>query len=341
MLKIGSNIKRKLPANFRAKDIDLFRQQLEINLPPIGVRVINNFWLLFTSGILINCFKVEKQSLLYDSRLSENGGKILLVIRFIKAILKNKIQFLQKRGEFITITNEWSQNYFHWFTEALPKLVVATEEGLRPVVLLPAIYNSAFQFRSLELLNIEYRTFAGDVLIGKGIILPNRLAPFSAHYNPPIMKSLVALLKRSLVNEVNKGNRIYLSRRQASKRKIINEEAVIEVLKAFGFYILETEDLSLDDQISIMLHADIFVSAHGAGLTNMIFCKEGTKIFEFCLKNKILDKCYFNLANAMDLSYYYQFCESADSTDDYHTSDLVVDIQELKHNLFQLTNTHD
>ncbi|HBT93787.1 MAG TPA: hypothetical protein DEB23_05960 [Chitinophagaceae bacterium] len=335
------NIKRKLPSNFRSQDIDYFREQLEINLPPIGVRVTNNYWLLFTSGILFSLFKIEKQSLLYDSRLSDNGGKILLVKRFIKAILKNKIQFLRKHAEFITITNEWSQNYFHWFTEALPKLVVATEKGFKPIVLLPAIYNSAFQFRSLELMNIEYRIFAGEVLIGKRIIIPNRLAPYSAHYNPPVMKRMVELLKLSLAGDANKGNKIYVSRRQAAKRRIKNEETVIEVLKAFGFYILETEDLSLDEQISIMHHADIFVSAHGAGLTNMIFCKEGTKIFELCLKNKILDKCYFNLANAMDLHYYYQFCESADSTDDYHTSDLVVDIQELKLNLFKLTNAHD
>jgi capsular polysaccharide biosynthesis protein len=334
-------IERKLPANFRAQDIDYFRHQFEINLPPIGIRVTNNYWLLFTSGILVNCFKIEKQSLLYDSRLSDNGGKILLVKRFIKAILKNKIQFLRKHGEFITIINEWSQNYFHWFTEALPKLVVAIEEGLKPVVLLPEIYNSAFQIRSLELMNIEYRTFAGEVLIGKGIILPNRLAPYSAHYNPPVMMRMVALLKLSLAGDVNKGNRIYVSRRQATKRRIKNEETVIEVMKAFGFYILETEELSLDEQISIMHHADIFVSAHGAGLTNMIFCEAGTKIFELCLKNQILDKCYFNLANALELHYYYQFCESADSTDDYHTSDLVVDVQELKHNLFQLTNAHD
>jgi capsular polysaccharide biosynthesis protein len=154
------------------------------------------------------------------------------------------------------------------------------------------------------------------------------------------MKHMVELLKCSLSGDFNKGNRIYVSRRHAAKRRIKNEETVLEVLKAFGFYILETEDLSLEEQISIMNHVDIFVSAHGAGLTNMIFCKKGTKIFELCLKNQILDKCYFNLANAMDLQYYYQFCESADSSEDYHTSDLIVDIQELKHNLVQLTTTH-
>lgn len=335
------NIKRKLPANFREQDLDFFRQHLEINLPPKGVQVINNYCILFTSGILINCFKVEKQSLLYDSRLSENSGKVLLIKRFVKAIFKNKIQFLQKRGEFVTITNEWSQNYFHWFTEALPKLVVAIEEGFKPVVLLPEIYNSSFQFRSLELMNVEFRTFTGEVLIGKGIILPNRLAPYSAHYNPSVMKHLVALLKLSVVKGINKGDRIYVSRRRAAKRRIKNEEAVIEVLKVFGFDILETEDLSLDEQISIMHHADIFVSPHGAGLTNMIFCKEGAKIFELCLQNQTLDKCYFNLANAMDLRYYYQFCESADLTENYYTSDLVVDIQELKNNLFKLINNHD
>ena len=220
-------------------------------------------------------------------------------------------------------------------------MVVAINEGFNPVVLLPDSYNLAFQSRSLELLNVEYQNFSANVLIGKGIILPARLAPYSAQYNPFIMKSLVSLLKLPLENGLNKGNRIYLSRRAAAKRKVKNEDQVVELLEEFGFCMLEAENLNLDEQISIMQHVEILISIHGAGLTNMIFCKAGTKVLELSLQNQTMDKCYFNLANAMDLNYYYQFCESADSKEDYDSSDLVVDIQELRNNILRIINNND
>ena len=39
--------------------------------------------------------------------------------------------------------------------------------------------------------------------------------------------------------------------------------------------------LNFEDQIYIFNNAKIVISPHGAGLTNLIFCKKGTKILEF------------------------------------------------------------
>ena len=331
-------IKRKLPGNFREEHFCYFSHHLEIILPEMSYQVIKNYCLLFKNGILINRFKVEKQSLLYNLRLTETGRKTFLVKFFLKSLLTNKFEFLKGRNAYITIINEWSHNYFHWFTEALPKLVVAINEGFKPVVLLPDSYNLAFQYRSLELLNVEYQTFSANVLIGKGIILPGRLAPYPAHYNPFIMKNLVSLLKLPVENRLNKGKRIYVRRQNANKRKVKNEEQVVELLRKFDFCMLETENFDLAEQISIMHHVEIFISIHGAGLTNIMFCKPGTKVLELSLQNQAHDKCYFTLANEMNLSYYYQFCKSFDSKEDYHSSDLVVDMQELNSNLLKLIN---
>jgi hypothetical protein len=43
---------------------------------------------------------------------------------------------------------------------------------------------------------------------------------------------------------------------------------------------LELEDLSIEDQINLFSNAEVIVCAHGAAMTNMLFCKPHTKLFE-------------------------------------------------------------
>ena len=136
--------------------------------------------------------------------------------------------------------------------------------------------------------------------------------------------------------DINKGERIYVTRAKAQKRKIINEAEVLLIMKALGFVVIYFEDYNLDEQISIMHHTKILVSMHGARLTNIMFCNSGVSVLELILKNQIMDKCFFNLANAMDLKYYYQFCESDNDLNDYHTADIFVDSNELEKNLHKI-----
>lgn len=329
-------IKRKLPKNFIEEHLPYFETNLKILLPNPGHHYFSKRVLLFSNGILFKRWCVEKQSLLYDSRVKEIGGNIFIVKKIVKSIFQNSVCFLKVSNDYTTITNEWSNNYFHWFTEAVPKLIYLLNQDKRPIVLLPDTYKSEFQLRTLELLRFSFKTFDCQILIAKNILIPFRFAPYSAQYNPTIMKSLSNKLKSSVNLNYNKGNRIYISRQRAQNRKVINEIDVIKMLKEFDFQILEFEEFTLDEQISIMHHTDILVSIHGAGLTNMIFCKPETNILELSLKNQGMDKCYFNLANCMDLNYYYQFCESPNTKLSYSQADILIDSQVLKKNILQI-----
>ena len=55
---------------------------------------------------------------------------------------------------------------------------------------------------------------------------------------------------------------------------------MIDLLKRKGYTILELAKLSLRDQIAAFANARVVVSAKGAGLTNLIYCAEGTRIVE-------------------------------------------------------------
>ena len=333
-------VKRKLPENFEQSHLRYFEPNLVINLTEPGCKWFSKNILLLPNGILINGLKVEKQSLLYNTRLADIGGSITLIKMIIKLILKNKPAVIHDEVDYVTIVNEWTNNYFHWFTEAIPKLICLMEKDKKPLVLLPANYQSDYQTRSLDIMGFSYKFFSGNLVICKNIFLPSRLAPSSAQYNPQAMKQIAMKLKEAVTLDIKKGRRIYVSRQKATIRKIVNEVDVVKLVKEFDFEVINFEDYNLDEQISIMHHSEILVSIHGAGLTNMIFCKPNTSVLEISLKNQTMDKCYFNLANAMDLQYYYQFCESNNNSNDYHNSNLLVDMIQLRKNLELITKKY-
>lgn len=326
-------IQRRLPSNINPNDVQYFDPHLEIDLPSLGCRMFEHYVAVYSNGIVFDKWRFDRESLLYDARLKDKGLKLYLTKLTLKAFLKRNVCFCRPSDTLITIINEWSNNYFHWLTEALPKLVVAMDLGFMPTVMLPSHYQSLYQYRSLALLGIKYQLFREEIVIAKNVILPNRLAPYSAQYNPSIMRRLAQLLKDPVNLNVNFGSRLYVSRKNATRRKVVNEDDVMLTLSHFGFKTVLLEDLCLDEQIAIMHNASAVVSIHGAGLTNIIFCQPGTNVLELCLENQTLDKCFFNLANAMDLNYYYQFCKSTKKPHNYFSSDLVVDLVDLVKNI--------
>jgi capsular polysaccharide biosynthesis protein len=331
-------VKRDFPENIVPEHKRYFEPHLKIDLPTPGYRFFRNYILLLSNGILMDRFHVDKQSLLYDKKMNEKGIRGYLLKCIIKSFLKRKVVVLDAGPHYVTIINQLTNNYFHWFTEAIPKLICLLRENKKPIVLLPAHYDAAYQLRSLELLGFPFTNMGFESLVVKNLYLPDRLAPYTAQYNPAVMKEISDLLKSKVDLSKTWGPKIYLSRRKATQRKLINEEEVINLLKEYEFSILELEQYSLDQQISLMHNAEIFVSMHGAGLTNMIFCKPGTKVLELCLENQVMDKCYFNLANAMKAKYYYQFCKAGNNSDSYLEADLSVSIKEFIKNIQLLTN---
>ena len=60
--------------------------------------------------------------------------------------------------------------------------------------------------------------------------------------------------------------KVFISRKDAPKRRIINEDKIFALFEQQGFVRYEMSKLSILDQILIMQNADIVVGEHGAGL---------------------------------------------------------------------------
>lgn len=70
---------------------------------------------------------------------------------------------------------------------------------------------------------------------------------------------------------------VYLSRRRASKRRLLNEAEIEEIFRARGFRIVEPETLPFADQIRLMAAAPVIAGPAGSALYNAVFAKPGVR----------------------------------------------------------------
>ena len=129
-----------------------------------------------------------------------------------------------------------------------------------------------------------------------------------------------------------------LFRSRAFKRKILNENKLISVLKSFGYEIHYFEEYQLQKQIEILKESKFLIGLHGAGLTNMLFMPTNSNILELRIKADSHNNCYFSLASDLGMNYFYQLCEGTNS--ETHFSDVEVSLEELKRNI-ELMEIHD
>ena len=74
--------------------------------------------------------------------------------------------------------------------------------------------------------------------------------------------------------------RVYITRRLAAKRRLVNENQIESLLHDHGFIIAELETLSIAEQVRLFAQAEIVVGPHGAGLTNMVWAPRDCKVME-------------------------------------------------------------
>ncbi|NES05722.1 MAG: DUF563 domain-containing protein [Okeania sp. SIO2F4] len=137
-------------------------------------------------------------------------------------------------------------------------------------------------------------------------------------------------LSKQISKESFYPERIYISRHQASKRRVVNEAEVVSVLEKFDFKIIILELMSVKQQALCFANAKVVVGPHGAGLTNLVFCSSGTKVIEF-FDSEYVVKCYWLISNVCSLEHYHLI---GDEFDDNFSGkpankDILVNLQKL------------
>jgi capsular polysaccharide biosynthesis protein len=325
----GCVSRRTPPHNLRPEDAPLFAHELERTIDPMHALELANVsangeGLLFRRGrILGESFAVAE---IYERA---RRRRLPFLVRNYLLRRRRKLP-----GRFLWITDDWSNGYFHWLADALPRLFAARELATTMTLILPAKCDLDFVRASLRLFDvggIEYIA-PHEVRVVDQLILPSHAAP-SGSFNDPLMRELRSFILDSCGVDTKPHRRIYISRSRATKRRIANEEEVIAVLRDFDFEVVHFEDHSFEEQVRIAAATKLMVANHGAGLTNMLFMPAGGQILELRRAGERERNCFFNLATTARLDYYYQSCPQERAEESPHSANVVVDVGELRKNL--------
>lgn len=241
------------------------------------------------------------------------------------------------------IYDDWSaNNYYHWMIEALPRLLLVRRQfpDCRVVVPDPA---PEYISTSLQMLGATRQILLHrdrELLRVKRLAMPELVyyyeekeGAFLYNYEPQTKKTksisnlpapapvpdflaqeLIVLVRKHLLNAVpprTPGRKIYASRSRQKTRRLQNEAQVWPLLEKRGFERVYFEEMSLQEQINVMLEAEIFMGVHGANMVNILFLQPGTNVIEM-MNQDHYNEAYYLLASSLGLPYYSIPCLTAD-----------------------------
>ncbi len=185
-----------------------------------------------------------------------------------------------------------NRNYAHWWIDVASTLQIPPfgDDVRGSVVVMPKL-RAPFQLGSLDLL-VEAKRRA--VFIGEQTRVSCQRLTYmpqivSSDPNPhPARRLLLEEVRRRAGAPLVATRKIYVSRKDATKRRLANEDEVIEILEREGFEPIIMSGMSVAQQVQLFASATHVVGAHGAGLGNVIFCQPGARLLEFHMVDNLI-----------------------------------------------------
>ncbi len=271
------------------------------------------------------------------------------------------------------VYDNWScYNYYHWMIESLPRLLLVQHKYPDSLFFVPDPC-PAYISRTLDLMGItkQYplKKKKEQVVKVPRLALPELVyyyqqeeinevateeeikAATTAQHGvqhskgiPPAeaqQEELIVTVRNKLLQafgsrSVVPTRRVYVSRAKQKTRRLTNEEALMPILRKWGFEVVYFEGMSLDEQIMLMQETKILMGVHGANMVNILFLNQGARIIEM-MNQDHFNEAYYILASSFALPYYSVPCTMSDKTitlaDDtviLNNADLLVNVSELE-----------
>ncbi len=219
----------------------------------------------------------------HSLRIAGRGGERQLpLVLFRESEVARRIA-----GPAMLVGNPWAFNYHHWLINSLLRLWWTSHfPELRDVPLLVPAQRSAFQQDSLAALGVEpHRLLPYDGALWQ---VEQLFFPASGDYWPLQLRwPREKMFEHYGLREAPGRRRIYISRADATGRRVTNEPQVIEMLVRRGFEVLQLAVMPLAEQVRAFAEAKLIVGPHGAGLTNIVFAARNATVVDLHPRDEI------------------------------------------------------
>jgi len=338
------------PVNYSETDQGLFVGQFERTLPAASVQVLDSVEVVGRGPLR------RHGEYLSESFISEQEAEKWRKKRghWRAAIERLVSPTSQLTSPALWITDNWSCGYYHWMMEAIARLEFASRSyDLSDLtLLLPYKYRRhRYMAESLQPFGLRAVRFLKrfERICCSELVLPSHLA-LSGTHDRAIVEDMRTRFLHYLAqpsqatstqvpaSDTNTGSRIYISRRLAALRKIRNEKEISSVLQNHGFEEFLAEEHSWATQMQVVAGASHLVANHGGGLANIFMMKPGSPVLEIRSDTGYMPGCFYQLAAAAQLPYYYLLAPLVSHKDTAHRTDVDVDPAALDRVLHEMTS---
>lgn len=241
------------------------------------------------------------------------------------------------RDTVVSLVGPWCRNYYHWLVHYLTRLqgaaVYEDETNTKPTVVVPS--NPAdWMVESLLLCGCDESSWeeweGGRCKVDRLVVpsIPHQYFPranldWSVYATTPEnLYWLRETIRSNTPDDLSVGvsDRIFVSRENASERRVLNKSEIEPILDEYGFDVVTPESFSFTEQVALFSQANAIVGPTGAGLVNSMFADDATLVTLF---GKDKHPVYYVLANVFDHEFGCLTCTPKGN-------DLVVNPDELR-----------
>ena len=209
-------------------------------------------------------------------------------------------------GNWTSVISRWSEGFCHWFVDALPRLALLQELPPDTRIIVPANLQG-FRRDTLEWLGLMGRV---RPTVEQHLSIENYYFCSPTNVTGLFDPYAVEFLRRSFLERrdttYDSPQRFFVHR-VGAVRGLVNEEEVLKMFHDRGWAVIDTERLTMAQQIQLFARAEHVCALHGAALTNLLWCKPRCRVIEL-VASTYMNGTYEGIAEGVGLDYDFLVC---------------------------------
>lgn len=206
--------------------------------------------------------------------------------------------------DYVGALQTWDSNYGHWIVDTLPRVVNAlalADPRTAKIILngrrtkpMKAVFTESLGLLGITPGQLDWKEDSPLAFTDLVYATPMTV--------PPLIKSDRCLdILESLAQGTGddpeeqpdgRADRIYLSRNRYSRRRLLNEQDLLPLLRAKGYAVIYPEELTLVEQMTVFRKATHVVGNMGAAMSNLCFSPQGVSVLALATEQMMHDYFY-------------------------------------------------